>query len=89
MSGLLFVLCSLYFLPPILAAEDVVSVDWLDKNKDSVKLLDATYQPTFPNYKEFKEKYYGRFEELMHFKQAVSMEEAARLLFDYFETAVQ
>ncbi|CAJ0601988.1 unnamed protein product [Cylicocyclus nassatus] len=68
MSGLLFVLCSLYFLPPILATEDVVSVDWLDKNKDSVKLLDATYQPTFPNYKEFKEKYYGKFEELMHLK---------------------
>ncbi|KHJ92778.1 rhodanese-like protein [Oesophagostomum dentatum] len=50
-----------------MAAEDVVSVDWLDKNKDSVVLLDATYEgKPKPDYKEFKEKYYGKFEELMN-----------------------
>ncbi|ETN76030.1 Actin [Necator americanus] len=44
----------------------LVSVDWLDNNKNSVTLLDATYevQPK-RNHKEFKEKHYARFEELM------------------------
>ncbi|VDN34214.1 unnamed protein product, partial [Cylicostephanus goldi] len=52
-----------------MAAEDVVTVDWLDKNKDRVVILDATYEMKGkPDYKEFKEKYYGQFEDLMNIK---------------------
>ncbi|CAJ0601990.1 unnamed protein product [Cylicocyclus nassatus] len=52
-----------------MAAEDVVTVDWLDKNKDHVVILDATYEMKGkPDYKEFREKYYGQFEDLMNVK---------------------
>ncbi|CAJ0601991.1 unnamed protein product [Cylicocyclus nassatus] len=51
------------------ATEDVVSVDWLDDNKDHVVILDATYDMKVkPDYKEFKEKYYGKFDDLMNLK---------------------
>ncbi|EPB73933.1 hypothetical protein ANCCEY_06995 [Ancylostoma ceylanicum] len=49
-----------------MSVPDVVSVDWLDKHKNSVVLLDAAYEMgPKPDYKEFKEKHYGKFEELM------------------------
>ncbi|KAK0411964.1 hypothetical protein QR680_005950 [Steinernema hermaphroditum] len=35
-------------------------------NKEGIRLIDCTYMPTAkPNYKEFKEQHYGKFEELM------------------------
>ncbi|KAL6740465.1 hypothetical protein Aduo_013816 [Ancylostoma duodenale] len=49
-----------------MSVPDVVSVDWLDKHKNSVVLLDAAYDMgSKPDYKEFKEKHYGKFEDLM------------------------
>ncbi|VDK45514.1 unnamed protein product [Cylicostephanus goldi] len=52
-----------------MATEDVVSVDWLDDNKDHVVILDATYDMKVkPDYKEFKQKYYGKFDDLMNIK---------------------
>ncbi|VDO36295.1 unnamed protein product [Heligmosomoides polygyrus] len=48
------------------ATPDVVSAEWLAKHKNSVVILDVSYQmkpKTDPA--EFKEKYYGRFEEIM------------------------
>ncbi|EYC14865.1 hypothetical protein Y032_0039g52 [Ancylostoma ceylanicum] len=52
--------------PPESSVLDVVSVDWLEKHKNSVVLLDATYENAPKrDYKEFKEKHYGKFEKLM------------------------
>ncbi|KHJ92776.1 rhodanese-like protein [Oesophagostomum dentatum] len=49
-----------------LAVDDVVSTEWLDKHRKSIVLLDATYDvKPKPDYKEFKKKYYGNFDELM------------------------
>ncbi|CAJ0601989.1 unnamed protein product [Cylicocyclus nassatus] len=36
------------------AVEDIVSVEWLAENKNTVVLLDATYQPPTPNNTEFQ-----------------------------------
>ncbi|KAK6749117.1 hypothetical protein RB195_001615 [Necator americanus] len=61
-----FVLTGSVILPHVMSVPALVSVDWLDNNKNSVTLLDATYevQPK-RNHKEFKEKHYARFKELM------------------------
>ncbi|KHJ86949.1 rhodanese-like protein [Oesophagostomum dentatum] len=61
----LFAFFCLTILRFTLAVDDVVSTDWLDKHRKSIVLLDATYDvKPKPDYKEFKENYYGKFDEL-------------------------
>ncbi|CAJ0601992.1 unnamed protein product [Cylicocyclus nassatus] len=53
--------------------DDVVCVEWLDRNKEHVVILDATYDlKGKPDYIEFKETYYGQFETLMKIKTSFS-----------------
>ncbi|KAK5970984.1 hypothetical protein GCK32_018655 [Trichostrongylus colubriformis] len=50
---------------PDVAVPDIVSPEWLAKHKDSVVILDVTYNMgEKPDPAEFKKKHYAKFKEL-------------------------